>query len=185
MLLPFPATRVQVWEPHSKHYEQERIHHAICRGSATHYRDRLRIVHPVLNPRVMKALTHNPIGADGGVFFTAKAETAQDVVTAGQIWNNVNAFVRAREKAYLAMMAQGVEVPDFARKQNAIKMLKHQLEASKQWSLVAQVRWINALRPMIATLLPIEHHKEQRLRTYRRRILHLLNYCESARFKIR
>lgn len=124
----------------------------------------------------MRTLTYHPIGTEGGIYFNAKPVSENDKLTAGLIWKNISSFVKSREKAYHALIAQGIEVPDFARKQNAIKMLHYQLDASKEWSLIAQVRWINAMRQLIAELLP---KKEDRFRASRRKMIYLLNYCDT------
>jgi hypothetical protein len=127
----------------------------------------------------MQTVAHLPVGTDGGIYQSNTQSMEQDQLTAKLIWSNVSQFVKAREKAYHFLVGQGIEVPDFAQKCRAIKTLQSQLEASRTWSLLAQVRWIHAMRPMIATLLPMEDHPQARLRTYRRRILHLLNYCDA------
>jgi hypothetical protein len=106
--------------------------------------------------------------------------TVNDMLTAQLVWSNISQFVKAREKAYHALISEGKEVPDYARKISAIRQLKSQLEASQKWGLLAQVRWIQAMRPHIATLLPMEQHHQARLRTYRRRIIGLLNYCDTV-----
>jgi hypothetical protein len=131
----------------------------------------------------MRTITHTSNGSDGGTFHGKAIELEHDQLTAGLIWNNVSQFVKAREKAYQALISQGIEVHDFNRKFSAIKTLQHQLEASARWGLLAQVRWINAMRPQIATLLPMENHKQPRLRTYRRKMIHLLNYCDTVLLK--
>jgi hypothetical protein len=126
----------------------------------------------------MQTITHFPVGTDGGIYQGNAQPKEHDQLTANLIWSNVSQFVKAREKAYHALISQGVEVHDFSQKCRAIKALQSQLEASRTWNLLAQLRWINAMRPMIATLLPMENHRQARLRTYRRKILYLLNYCD-------
>jgi hypothetical protein len=128
----------------------------------------------------MRNLFHVTNSDHSGVYQPTRPVTAEhDQLTAALIWSNISQFVKAREKAYLQLISEGKDVPEFARKKSAITQLKNQLEASKQWGLLAQVRWIQALRPQIATLLPMENHRVARLRTYRRRMLHLLRYCDT------
>jgi hypothetical protein len=128
----------------------------------------------------MRTITHTSNGSDGGTFQGKATAVAHDQLTAALIWSNISQFVKAREKAYHQLISEGVDVPDFNRKKSAITQLKNQLQASEKWGLMAQVRWIQALRPQITTLLPMENHREARLRTYRRRMLHLLRYCDTV-----
>lgn len=87
-------------------------------------------------------------------------------------------FITRREHAYDAMTKRGRAVPDLAVKMNAIKALRKQLDASRDWDLKAHLLWIGAMRHMITTLLPYEFHEDEKQRRYRKRIVDLLNYCE-------
>jgi len=87
-------------------------------------------------------------------------------------------FINRRQHAYDAMTKRGFAVPDLALKNNSIKTLRKQLEASRDWNLRSHIMWICAMRHLIVTLLPYEFHDDRKQLLYRKRILDLLNYCE-------
>jgi hypothetical protein len=94
------------------------------------------------------------------------------------IRNKLQAFITRREHAYKFVIAKGGNIPDYDKKTRAIRALRVQLQASRDWSLQANLKWIHAMREQIHLLLPFEHHDDQKLKQYRERVLNLLRYCD-------
>lgn len=86
-------------------------------------------------------------------------------------------FVNGRERAYREIRKRGLPVPDLHRKENAIAVLRAQLQASASWSLRSHMIWVDRLRSEIKLLLPYEFHDDPRQVVYRKSMMDLLNYC--------
>lgn len=86
-------------------------------------------------------------------------------------------FINRREHAYAAIVKRNIPVPDYAEKMKAIKDIRIQLEASKDWSLRSHILWVCTMRSEIMLLLPYEFHDDPRQVTYRNKIKDLLAWC--------
>ncbi len=89
-------------------------------------------------------------------------------------------FINRRERAYKETLKLKRPVPEYAQKVQAITRLRTQLSASRDWTLMQNIKWIVAMRSDITLLLPFEFHKDEKQRTYRKHITELLNYCEDS-----
>jgi hypothetical protein len=94
------------------------------------------------------------------------------------IRQKLHAFIIRREHAYKSVIEKGGVIPDYQAKVKAISELKTMLDASRDWSLQSNLKWIHAKREQINLLLPFEHHDDQKLKQYRERMLNLLRYCD-------
>jgi hypothetical protein len=90
----------------------------------------------------------------------------------------LDGFVKARQKAYQAVVAKGKMPLDYAEKISAILMLRVQLEASSGWDLTAHLKWISAMRPQIMAILPAANSESPRMLKFRKHMLDLLGYCD-------
>lgn len=94
------------------------------------------------------------------------------------IRQKISNFITARERAYNAIAKKGAQIPDYALKRRAITLLRVQLNASENWDLQANLRWIHAMRHLITRLLPFEFHDDEKQKAYRKHMIDLLNYCD-------
>ena len=93
------------------------------------------------------------------------------------IRSKLSRFINNRERAYGVIVKKGFTVPEYDIKMRAIKFLRIQLDASRDWDLQSHLRWISAMRQLITTLLPFEFHDDPKQRAYRKHMVDLLNYC--------
>jgi hypothetical protein len=87
-------------------------------------------------------------------------------------------LINRRERAYKSIVEKGSNIPDYDKKVRAINAIRIQLEASRDWDLQSNLRWIHAMREQIHIILPFEFHDDQKQRLYRERLLNLLRYCD-------